>query len=109
MIRQFDVTKREANRALEGTEGAELEALADKLHGLSDGVDNEELATSKGVRMAADGDDEDDDGWVDEVELLSREERVAHEASVLPVKLALVKVRQCLVTRVTQRDSLTPP
>ncbi len=41
--------------------------------------------------------DNDDESWVDEVELLSDEERVMFEREVRPVKMALVKVRTAVV------------
>ncbi|KAG1843066.1 hypothetical protein C8R48DRAFT_562723, partial [Suillus tomentosus] len=37
---------------------------------------------------------DNDDGWVDEVEELDPDERLMLEKSILPVKLALVKLRR---------------
>jgi hypothetical protein len=37
--------------------------------------------------------DDDDEGWTDEVELLSEAEKEELDASILPVRLVIVKVR----------------
>jgi hypothetical protein len=45
-------------------------------------------------QMQSSDDDEDDntEGWVDEVELLSEEERVALDESLTPIRIVIAKV-----------------
>jgi len=94
LIREFDVKKKEADRALaedsreveeSGSEdddevGAELKALSEEVD------DRAEVADE-----SSDLDLDDDDGWIDEVGLLEKEERRALEKDIRPVKLALIK------------------
>jgi hypothetical protein len=67
LIREFDITKRDADEAL------------------ADGSENN-------LELDLEGEVDNDEGWVDEVELLSEDERDALERDIQPVKLALVKV-----------------
>ena len=65
-----------------------MSVFVDELEGLSGDIDDDEAA-----EMVEEGKGpENAEGWVDELELLSREARVEHAESVLPVKLALAKV-----------------
>ena len=63
-------------------------ALVKELKGLSSGINEEEAATN------LDKDDglENAKGWVNEVEEMDNNAHTEHAASILPVKLALVKV-----------------
>jgi hypothetical protein len=74
LIREFDVNKKEGEEAL--ADDAELIELSEEIDG------------------DASADCDDDEGWVDEVELLEDDERDALEKDIRPVKLALVKVSQ---------------
>jgi hypothetical protein len=67
LIREFDITKQDADEAL------------------ADGSENN-------LELDLEGEVDNDKGWVDEVELLSEDERDALERDIQPVKLALVKV-----------------
>jgi hypothetical protein len=78
LIREFDIKKRDADQALADDELDELIQV--------DSEDSDEDDSS------ADLADDNDSGWVDEVELLADDERDALERDIRPVKLALVKV-----------------
>lgn len=82
LLRQFDLPKKKGGEALDQTEQDLLDLAGD--------IDLEEAET----RGAADGDLDNDniDGWVDEVALLTEEEAAELSESVLPVRLVLVKV-----------------
>ena len=86
LLKQFDV-KREDNNSLNDDERSLLEMAAD--------IETEELTTEQ--EQDGDdgevGDDDNDDGWVDEVAALTPDERVDLEESIRPVKKTLVKVR----------------
>lgn len=81
LIREFDIKKRDADQALAGSEDDELDGL-----NKADEDEDEEDDSS------ADLVDDNESGWVDEVELLPNDERDALERDIRPVKLALVKV-----------------
>ena len=82
VIQQFDVAKGKADNLLDNAE-QELRALAE-------GIDLEDMETQR-----EQGDDNDDvEGWVDERNALSVADREELDASVRPVKLALVKVNK---------------
>lgn len=78
LIREFDIKKRDTDQALADDELDELIQV--------DSEDSDEDDSS------ADLADDNDSGWVDEVELLADDERDALERDIRPVKLALVKV-----------------
>jgi len=65
-----------------------------ELFNLAIGIDIEELvnATERGARAGSE-DNDDMDGWVDEMEVLNAEECAMLKESVQPVWLVLVKVR----------------
>jgi hypothetical protein len=83
LIREFDIKKRDADQALAGGEDDEL----DELSKVEEEEEEEEEDDS-----SADLLDDNESGWVDEVELLADDERDALERDIRPVKLALVKV-----------------
>jgi len=83
LLKQFDV-KTEDKNALTDDERSLLEMAAN--------IETEELTTEQ-EQDGEIGDDDDDDGWVDEVAALTPDERVDLENSIRPVKRTLVKVR----------------
>ena len=99
IIKQFNVPKKkddehldEAARELQGDDDDELQNLAGD-------QDLEEQQTLEGISQrrtneGAEDDDNDDDieGWIDEMELLTPTEHAGLEESIRPVKLVLVKV-----------------
>jgi hypothetical protein len=90
VIKMFDAPKTQ-----ESGKDASLNDSEALLMRLAEGIDLEERET----RASLDNDEDldDQDGWVDEVELLSEEEQAEFESSILPVRLVIVKVRHGLV------------
>ncbi|GLB45805.1 hypothetical protein LshimejAT787_3000140 [Lyophyllum shimeji] len=90
IVRQFDVKKADAD--------AQLDAAEAELHDIAAGLELEEaLAAAERSNEQGEmegGDEDNDDGWVDEVVLLSDEERKTLETSIRPVKLVLAKLRK---------------
>lgn len=90
VLRQFDLPKTQANAALS-------EAAAE-LAKISVDLDLEEKLTREGTSTDEDKDDEGQDdnieGWIDELEELDDEERSRLEEEAVPVRLMLVKVSQ---------------
>jgi hypothetical protein len=94
LIREFDITKREAQKVLDNDSGdVHEQTRRTELEALSEGIDREDAAMIAEYGVGDDDGMDNDEGWVDEVEELDSDERVALEESILPVKLALVKVR----------------
>lgn len=86
LLKQFDIPKKDTESALDN---AERELL-----NLAAGIDLEEMVTIAEAG-AGDKDDKENDnpeGWVDKMALLSDDERVALHKNVGPVRLVLVKV-----------------
>jgi hypothetical protein len=85
LLRQFDVSWKDADSALDEAERQLLDLAA--------GIDIEELVTAaeNGAGVGSEGND-DVDGWVDEMEALDSDERKELDKSVQPVRLVLVKV-----------------
>lgn len=82
LIREFDVKRGEADQALaHSTDSTDIE-----LEELSADME-EDTGTTYEV--------DNDDGFVDEVELLDKKEQAALNKEIRPVKLALVKVSAC--------------
>ena len=97
LTREFDVKNKNTDR----TKAAETcdEALKIELAELADGMDVEDgvtIALDRANRRVEDdeefSEEDNEEGWVDEVELLTNEERSEFEGEILPVKLAIVKV-----------------
>lgn len=89
IVKQFDVPKHASDAALEAAEIA--------LRELAAGTDIEESMTVDEMSQEGTEDLEtdlldDDDGWIDERDLLTVEELKALNDSVRPVRLILVKV-----------------
>jgi hypothetical protein len=79
LLKEFDMTKREATRALDNDVGSES--------GESEN-ETEDLPTDEDDSLLGDN----DEGWIDEVELLSERERKQLRQQIRPIKLVLVKV-----------------
>lgn len=90
LICKFDVTKKHADIALDSATATNDndDSVQVELDELSEEIDRED------AKMIAEDDalKDNDDGWVNEMEELADDERFTLEASILPVKLALVKV-----------------
>jgi hypothetical protein len=90
LIREFYVMKKNADKALDAAMATNDndDSIQVELDELSEEIDRED------AEMIAEDDElkDNDDGWVNEMEELADDERFALEASILPVKLALVKV-----------------
>src|ERR1700728_626640 len=84
-IRQFNVPKGQADAALDKAER--------ELRDLAQGIDIEDEMTQGEWEIPGDDDDEENgDGWVDEVAALSIADCEELEANVRPIRLVLVKV-----------------
>jgi hypothetical protein len=94
-IRQFDVPKGQADAVLDKAER--------ELRDLAEGIDIEDETTQGEWEAPSDDDDEENgEGWVDEVAALSIANCEELEANVRPIRLVLVKVSRlfnllCLV------------
>ena len=88
IIHQFDVKKTDLDEVFDGDtpeiQGSNEHTIKGEEKELTDSEDHEEL--QDGVLK------DNNDGWIDEVELLSEEEHNTLEATIQPVKLALAKV-----------------
>jgi hypothetical protein len=82
VVRQFDVPKGQAEEALDEAER--------ELREMAEGIDIEDDKTQ--YEWEASEDDENGDGWIDEVAKLSIADREELEDSIRPVRLVLVKV-----------------
>ena len=84
LLKQFDVPGKNANVVLDEVE-RELQELAD-------GLDMEELVTREEWE-GEDGEDEDNtEGWINEMDILTVEDRKELEKSIGLVRVMLVKV-----------------
>jgi len=87
LLKQFDIPKKNAKATLDA---AEMELLE-----LAQGIELEEMLTVA-EQGAGDKDDREEndnlEGWVDEVALLTDEERAKLHDNIGPVRLVLVKV-----------------
>ena len=86
IVKVFDAPQKKGDRNAEG-----LSMEEELLLKLAKGIEQEELVTRE---MLGPDEDLDDnlDGWVDEVELLTDEEKAELEVSIVPVRLLIVKV-----------------
>jgi hypothetical protein len=87
IIKQFDAPERREAEQLSGDE--KLLAM------LSDGLEVEEIETRFNAKDSDGETDDNDEGWVDKIELLSSEERKRLSAELVPIRLVIAKVR-CL-------------
>ena len=97
LLRQFDVTP--AQKETDSIEN-DLSPEEEDLLALAEDIDKEELTMA--LQDDANDDEEapegdNDDGWVDEVEELSDEEREALKVHIRPVSRVLVKVRTSIL------------
>ena len=84
LIHQFDVPKGKADAVLDEAEREPRE--------LVEGLDIEEEETVGEWEVPEDDDDENTDGWIDEVASLSVADREELDANIRPIRLVLVKV-----------------
>jgi hypothetical protein len=95
LLKLFDVSKKKAKAAedeLSSAMDVDIEDDVDndeELEKLASGIELEELITELGQDN---GDADDVEGLVDELELLDEEERSELEKSIQPVKIVMVKV-----------------
>jgi hypothetical protein len=83
-IRQFDVPKGQADAALDEAER--------ELNELAEGIDIEDEKMRAEWEGTEDDEDDNNDGWVNEVSRLSVANHEELEANITPVRLVLVKV-----------------
>ncbi|KAJ8515393.1 hypothetical protein ONZ45_g7180 [Pleurotus djamor] len=88
LLKQFDVPKGKKHDAMSTAE----KELAD----LAVDLDMEDLQTrlEAGRSGQAENDDDDIQGWIDELDSMSEGEKAAHREEVQPVSLVLVKLRK---------------
>lgn len=86
IVKVFDTPQKKGDRNAEG-----LSTEEELLLKLAEGIEREESVTREMLGPDEDLDD-DLDGWVDEVELLTAEEKAELEVSIVPVRLLIVKV-----------------
>jgi hypothetical protein len=93
LLKQFDVK-------LDKKRDDDLNDDEQSLLKMAEDIEVEERTTAQEKDDAdVEADDEDnEDGWVDEVEVLTPKERKKLKDSIRPVKRTLVKVRNCAVT-----------
>lgn len=82
VIRQFDVPKANADKALDVASQALVDFAGD--------IDTEEETMDK--RVGGNEDDDRDEGWVDPRDEMSQKDRDELDSTVRPVRLVLVKV-----------------
>jgi hypothetical protein len=90
LIKEFDVTKKDASRALEDSDGGASNEEGEVMEDVEEL--NADIADYSAEDNAMLGDD--DEGWINEVNLLSDHERKRLQREIRPVKLVLVKVSQ---------------
>jgi len=83
MIKQFDISR--------GWEGEELGPEERELRALGQGIDVEDYEMI-GETSLDPVQDDDVNGWVDEIALLSAEEKADLESEIRPIRFALAKV-----------------
>jgi uncharacterized protein with von Willebrand factor type A (vWA) domain len=88
LLKQFDLPKKAAEDALDDAEKELLD--------LAEGLDSEPLASETSASELGDEENEPQndnmEGWVDEMQKLSEDERVELMDEIQPIKLVLVKV-----------------
>jgi hypothetical protein len=96
IIKQFDAPTKPTGEELSDDERLLVE--------LTEGIELEEIETRVGARQAGENADDDDneDGWVDELEELSDKEKEQANAELLPIQLVIVKVRPSVVLKCDQ-------
>jgi hypothetical protein len=98
-LKQFDVPEKNVDDALDAAERELLELAA--------GINLEEMVTVAEKGLGGDSPDKDNaEGWVDETELMSAEEREELRENVQPVRLVLMKVCASRVLVTYQANSL---
>jgi len=94
MICQFDVKKKDADAALAASEREHERKKLVEDWGSDDSDDDKVDGELNGMENKGDDGDttDDDNGWIDKVELLTEREREALKKAIQPLKLVLVKV-----------------
>lgn len=109
-LKQFDVKKKKRHDEADNNNDRDLQ-VSDEEHGLldlADGVDNEELTVAQ-ENDIDDGDEveeNDEDGWVDELEGLTEEEQKNLKAIFRPISKMLIKVSSRDYTFTVAEDTL---
>jgi hypothetical protein len=110
VIKLFDVPKKKktADGEMDDEEGSILSSSEELLERLAEGIEIEERDVRAGLDDDEDAEDDNDEGWRDEVELLSEEERAEFDRKIIPVRLVIVKVSEfnCLQIMTTHHDSV---
>ncbi|KIK77092.1 hypothetical protein PAXRUDRAFT_167828, partial [Paxillus rubicundulus Ve08.2h10] len=91
-IRLFDTKKKDADAMLNSV-SEELSKLAEMCKDM-EGIETAGLPHDGEESESDDAAMDNDGGWVDEVELLTAEEKLELQENIMPLKLALVKVRK---------------
>jgi hypothetical protein len=86
LLKQFDIPKKDVNAAIDAAERELLEMAV--------GLDLEEMLTVAESGLGDKDDNDNVDGWVDEMSALSDEESEELRKNIQPVRLVLVKVRK---------------
>ena len=97
LLRQFDVMLKKLDRDDSNEENPEIELTAEEeeLLELAEGLDQEELTMAqqdKGNNDEDRTDEDDEDGWIDELSKLSVEECKELKLHICPISCVLVKV-----------------
>jgi len=90
LVRKFDVKKKRRDGEHTGFKDENAERLEQELHTLADRIELEERATVDENNL---DDNNEFEGWIDEVERLTNKEQEEFHETVCPVKLVLVKVK----------------
>ena len=84
LLKQFDVPRKNADAVLDEVER--------ELWELAEGLDIEELVTWEEQEGEDDEDDDNTEGWINEMDILTVEDREELEKSIGPIWVVLVKV-----------------
>jgi hypothetical protein len=93
LLKQFNLPKKKQSG---DNEGGESEALDDLLRELAEGIEEEEEITLAESASDEDADEDDTEGWVNELERLDVGDRVEAADQIRPIRFVLVKVRDTL-------------
>lgn len=91
LLKQFDTPAKCSNRG----DDRGLSQIEDELDHLAVDLEAEEMATWIEGQVADGRDDDDVEGWIDEVAAMDESERERLKKNILPVRTVLVKVCNC--------------
>jgi hypothetical protein len=96
LLREFDVTKKNAAAALDSNVLDDDDSIVNELADLSADIEREESHMVGEYNVTGREDDslDNEEGWVDEVALLPEDEQIELQRNIRPVKLVLLKVMQ---------------